>query len=323
MRYSVFFVIGLCLIGCEYFALSFAPNKEPSINNSELTKQAHKVFWETLHNGEYENISKPMLLLKASYLQNPNDAKVAARIGFLHVWKLSERHRLGKISPQITDNAVLARKYFGEAVKLDPKDARYLGFHSSMLMSEGRIHNDDYLTRKGYFQGLDSIESWPQFNFFTIGYTMSGKDHTDPRFSEALEMQWKNIESCIDSKIDRDNPNISGYLYLENSEKRDSHKRACWNSWIAPFNFQGFFMNFGDMLVKDGNPRIAKKIYNIAKEHSDFKKWPYKEILVRRINNVQQNVQEFRRRINSPENVNDNAIMLNTSFSCMACHQKK
>ena len=83
-----------------------------------------------------------------------------------------------------------------------------------MLMTEGRIHNDDYLTRKGYFQGLDSIESWPQFNLFTIGYTMSGKDHTDPRFSEPLEMQWKNIESCIDSKIDRDNPNLSGYLYF-------------------------------------------------------------------------------------------------------------
>ena len=62
------------------------------------------------------------------------------------------------------DNAILARKYFEEAVRLNPEDARYLGFHSSMMMSEGSIHKDAYLTRKGYFQGLDSIEAWPQFN---------------------------------------------------------------------------------------------------------------------------------------------------------------
>ena len=111
-----------------------------------------------------------------------------------NAWRLSERRRLKNIPPQITDDAVLARKYFGEAVKLDPKDARYLGFHSSMLMSEGSIHNDEYLTRKGYLQGLESIDSWPQFNLFTIGYSMSLKDYTDPRFAEALEIQWENID---------------------------------------------------------------------------------------------------------------------------------
>ena len=79
----------LCLLilglsGCEFFALSFAPGKEPLADNSDLANQASKVFWETLHQGDYNNISKPMTLLKAAYLQNPYDAKIAARIGFLH-----------------------------------------------------------------------------------------------------------------------------------------------------------------------------------------------------------------------------------------------
>ena len=131
------------------FALSFALGKEPLENNSELANQASKVFWETLHQGDYNNISKTMTLLKAAYLQNPYDAKIAARIGFLHAWSLTERQRLKNIPPQITDNAILARKYFEEAVRLNPEDARYLGFHSSMMMSEGSIHKDVYLTRKG------------------------------------------------------------------------------------------------------------------------------------------------------------------------------
>jgi len=45
-----------------------------------------------------------MTLLKAAYLQNPYDAKIAARIGFLHAWSLTERQSLKNIPPQITDS---------------------------------------------------------------------------------------------------------------------------------------------------------------------------------------------------------------------------
>ena len=108
MRSTVLlFLLILGLSGCEFFALSFAPGKEPLADNSDLANQASKVFWETLHQGDYSNISKPMTLLKAAYLQNPYDAKIAARIGFLHAWSLTERQRLKNIPPQITDNACL------------------------------------------------------------------------------------------------------------------------------------------------------------------------------------------------------------------------
>ena len=103
MRNTVLlFLLILGLSKCEFFALSFAPGKEPLADNSELANQASKVFWETLHQGDYSNISKPMTLLKAAYLQNPYDAKIAARIGFLHAWSLTERQRLKNIPPQIT-----------------------------------------------------------------------------------------------------------------------------------------------------------------------------------------------------------------------------
>ena len=48
---------------------------------------------------------------------------------------------------------------------------------------------------------------------------MSLKDYTDPRFAEALEMQWENIDVCIDAKVDRKNPDLSQYFHLEFSEK--------------------------------------------------------------------------------------------------------
>ena len=108
---------------------------------------------------------------------------------------------------------------------------------------------------------------------------------------------------------------------MESSEKRESYKRACWNSWIAPYNLQGFFLNFGDMLVKEGKPEIARKIYQTAMDHPDFETLPYKEYLIRRIENADRNVEKFRANNNPSADVNDSTIMIKTTFGCMGCHQ--
>ena len=57
-------------------------------------------------------------------------------------------------------------------MSLDPSDARYLGFHGILMMKVGTIHDDQYLIRKGYYQGLQAINQWPQFNLFIVGYVL-------------------------------------------------------------------------------------------------------------------------------------------------------
>ena len=80
-------------------------------------------------------------------------------------------------------------------------------------------------------------------------------------------------------------------------------------------------MNFGDMLVKEGKPVIARKIYQTAMDHPDFETWPYKEYLIRRIENADRNVEKLRENKNPSADVNDNTIMIKTTFGCMGCHQ--
>ena len=111
------FATATMLGGCAYFAVTFAPNKKPAASRSAAAEQADAYFWKTLHAGNYEDIPEALRRLKAAYLENPSDPVTAAHIGFLHLWRLSERNRLVAIPPGITDNAVLARKYFGEAVR--------------------------------------------------------------------------------------------------------------------------------------------------------------------------------------------------------------
>lgn len=145
---------------------------------------------------------------------------------------------------------------------------------------------------------------------------MSRLPFDSEHFIEALEWQWRTLDECAETKIDRKNPDFSPYLSLKTTQGR---KRVCWNSWLAPHNFEGFFMNMGDMLVKAGDLETARKIYTNAKLSETYPQWKYKEELERRIAEMNLNVPAFRA---EPTRMNrDRRMMFNSKISCVACHQ--
>ena len=306
-----------CRRGCGALAVWSAPEKTPNAQRTPAAARADEIFWRTLHSGAYERIPESLVALKAAYLANPNDPVTAAHIGFLHIWRLTERARLPSGGgPDITDDAVLARKYFEEAVRLNPGEARYLGFYAGLLMAEGSIHKDEKLLRRGYFTMKEAVAAWPEFNEFTAGYVAASQPHDSPRFREGLEAMWRNVDVCVGEQVDRANPDYARYMRLETKE---GPKRVCWNSWIAPHNFEGFFLNFGDMLVKAGEPERAVVMYHNARLAKDFATWPYKGVLDDRIANAARNVETFRRQ-DAP--ADGPVMMVRSRYACMGCHQQ-
>ncbi len=312
-------LVTIFTFSCAFFAISTAHSKRSNTMESDLAKRANGFFWKTLHSGDYDRIREAIELLTAAYLENPNNPTLAARIGWLHIWRLAERNRMSSIPSTITDDIILCRKYFSEAYKLNKNDARYLGFLGSCSLAEGTIDNDEGAIRKGYFQLQDSIQLWPEFNYFTAGFVLSQLPFDSVQFKEALEMQWKNYDLCVGEKVNRTNPDVQKYMNLETKE---GNKRACWNSWIAPHNFEGFFLNMGDMLVKNGDPETAVKIYLNAKKSKQYQDWKFIKILENRITDAQTNIVHFRKIPLRQEAPNYPTMMINSKFSCVACHQK-
>lgn len=310
-------IIIIFLVGCEKIALMTTTKKHPVPSHSPLAKYAESQFWQSLHNGNYQNIPHITNLLTAAYLENPNDPKIAAHSGFVHIWKITERERNKEIQADIVNEIILARKYFSDAVELDATDARYLGFLGDSQLVEGKIFHDERTQVRGYFTLKHAISMWPQFNYFTAGYPMSTLKPTDKQFQEAVEWQWKTLDLCAGKKIDRNNPDFSSYL---SRETKTGPERACWNSWIAPHNFEGFFLNMGDMLVKQGQWQTAIKIYQNAKLSKEYSSWPFREMLENRMKRAKENVTSFR----SDKFVSsDKTILFNSGYGCMVCHQSK
>ena len=310
----------LSMSGCAYMAVSTAPAKVASTSRSDLAKQADSVFWDTLHNGRYDQINRALEIQTAAYLQNPSDALTAAHAGWLHIWRLAESGRLPQVPATITNDAVMSRKYFEEAVRLQPGEARFQGFLGSVLLAEGSIHKDEKLTRQGYYTLRDSVDAWPEFNLFTAGYSLSRLPADSARYKEALAMQWRTLDLCTGQAVNRQNPDFAPYMTLATE---NGTKRVCWNSWIAPHNFEGFFMNMGDMLVKAGDVATAQKVYANARLSTTYASWKHRALLEQRITDAAANVAAFNAASGpgGPSTPDSKRIMIQTSVACMACHQ--
>ena len=308
------------LIGCNYLATTFTAKKEYSINQSELSKKANKYFWDNYHQGNYDSIPQMINILNLALQETPNDLISTTHLGFVHVWALSERQRLENPNPAITEHIILSHKYFEEANLMNKHDIRVMGFLADLKLAEGSIFDNKKQQTEGYFLGLKAIERWPQFNKFTLGYFISSLDRTDKNFKKGLEWQYTTIDDCACEKNTRNTDYKSAIDKIRKS-KNPMITRACWNTWIAPHNWEGFCLNWGDMLIKNGNIEEGIRIYKLAKESDNYAEWPFKKILDERIINANNNVSDFNKPINETNLKNQNVIMFNSKISCMSCHQ--
>ena len=313
------FLIAVLFVGsCAQVAEWSAPRKQASANRSPAALAADEVFWATFHGGDYERIGAVLDAVTGAYLADPRDDRTAAHVGWLHIWRLAERARLPAPTATVTDDIALSRRYFAEAVALNPGDARYLGFLASATLAEGNIHGDERLTRRGYYLLKDAISAWPEFNLFTAGYVMAGQPADSKRYTEALAWQWQDLDLCAGAKVDRQSADMRPYMASETTEGR---KRVCWNSAIAPHNFEGFFLNMGDMIVKSGDWQTAQRVYANARLSRTYGEWAYREVLEQRIADAQRNVAAFRRPAGAPQ-AGATPMMFDSPYACMACHQR-
>lgn len=298
-------------------AASTAPARSPS------SLQADALFWQTLHAGDYAHIQPALEAETGAHLRAPGDGTTTAHVGFLHIWRISERARQVRPAPSITDDALLARNYFERALAQSPDDARLQGFLASSMLAEAGIEHDPLLQQQGMRTMQQAIKAWPAFNLFTAGYVLSNLDASSAGFRQALAWQWDNLAVCARENVDRRQPDmrrLSARIHAMPNDARDH--RACNDTAIAPHNEEGFFLNMGDMLVKAGDWQKARTIYAAAKQSSGYASWPYRDVLEQRIADARANIARFNEVSRPGVNPPSVRMMFNSTFACMACHQQ-
>jgi hypothetical protein len=87
----------------------------------------------------------------------------------------------------------------------------------------------------------------------------------------------------------------------------------------------------GDMIVKQGDPATARRVYLNAKLATTYQTWPFKGILEDRMAQADENVARFRRVLDDriaqvvgkePVVVRTPTMMISSRFACSGCHQQ-
>jgi hypothetical protein len=302
------------LAACPTTPKAACTNLGPDEPCTDGLHPADGYFWDRFHAGDYDAIPEILDRLEAGLAERPDDPSLVRHVAWTNIWRLAEAAR-GVSGPDLIESLEATRPGFQHAWELNPEDPRVLGFLAGITLGQGIILKDPALYDEGNTLFVQGIADWPEFNYFSSGYILSQLPRDHPGFQLGLAQQWANIDACAGFVVDRANPDLAATLERETFVGR---LRVCWNSWIAPYNLEGFFMNLGDMLVKDGQVATGVQVYEAARLADNYDTWPFKAQLEARIAEAAANAVRFNAVPADPAH----PIMFQSTYSCMGCHQR-
>jgi len=278
---------GIALLVLAGFASGAADDDHQNETDRSASKAAVERFWSIYHGNQYSAIPQVQAQLQGAIQRDPDNSTLYALLGATYFWHYGEYTRdtnlnLGVLQQDLP-NAV---NFFGKALELDYYGKHLIGYINDdhlpgylgiTTVHLGQQNRDPDLIAKGD-QMLDfAAYQFPEFNNFNRW----AAHNTDPRdsdsYKKALDSLWQALDTCAGTTIDRSNPDLKQYLYLQTPTGR---KKACWSEGaLAPHSFEGFMFNLGNGLVKAGQVEAAKVVYANAKYADNYSTWPYRKHL--------------------------------------------
>jgi hypothetical protein len=257
---------------------------QASRRSSDATIQQ---FWTIFHGNDFGAIATVQAELQAALEHDPENATLYGLLGATHFWHAGEYTRDPR--PDLTvlqQDLPTAVQLFQKALDLDYNAQHPIGYvyndHLPGFLGVTTVHvgqrtGDLSLIAKGD-QMLDySVYQFPEFNNFNRWAAHNADPRDSEGYKKGLDSLWQALDACIGGTIDRTNPDIRPYLYLQTSVGR---KSTCWpENKMAPHSFEGLILNLGNGLVKAGQVDVARIMYANAQYADNYSAWPYRQVL--------------------------------------------
>lgn len=273
-------------------------------------------FVEAFQTEQYDRAPDLAAQLDAAAQIAPDRADVTLLRGHVRLWRLAEWGRdPSQDTSEIPGIALSARAAFEAASALAPDDHRLPGWLGPLKIAIGNATADDPLIAEGFSDIDEGVAAYPEFNLFVRALARANAAPGSAELAEAVEAMWQTLDVCAGEPVDRENLDYAPYMDLETDT---GVKRVCWNDEKARHNFEGFFLYFGDLLVKSGDPDTAQAAYQSAQLSSTYRTWPYRAELEARIEDAPARAALFA----DADPTNDPEIIAASSHQCAACHAR-
>ncbi len=296
------------------------------LDKKDNTLSSVDLFRKYFHAGDYCKLPILKDALMGEYLQTYGAfvqtqdpalkikvAKIAKIIGLAYLWTSAESGR-DNSGPSSLNNMITAMFFFNTSYELNSDDTQTLGFLANVQLALGQIHRNQELIEEGVRLIALSIDRNPVFGLFSAAFGEVRAPTGSPVFQRGVERFWSYQDACMQTEVDRNNPDWAPYLPIEGGENWN-----CPNTENSLHRVEAFLLTFGDSLLKAGDLESAETMYKNIKYISTANNWKYKYLVKDRLKNLESHYEALQ----SPDPSDDPILVFSSKkYQCVVCHEQ-
>ncbi|MFI5231445.1 MAG: hypothetical protein ACHQSE_02920 [Gemmatimonadales bacterium] len=208
---------------------------------------------------------------------DPTNRRNEFLLGATSFWWVAEANRPGANSLAIISQSIpLVVQTFPDIIQNDPANADVAtALFGAFLMGSG------FSPTTGDSLVNIAIKRMPTNGYFQRMYTRRLAFVSDTLTAQAVEAGWNFWDTCTGTHVDRANPDFT--TLVRPPEDDGNPTRFCWGSARVPHGYEGAWLIFGDLLVKNGQLAAARRAYLNARLGANYATWKYKAVLESRL----------------------------------------
>lgn len=250
--------------------------------------------------------------MDALFERNPDDGVVAFYSGIVHLWNLTRARQdpnRDLLSMAIESDTAIAS--FERAVVLRPTSEHAAAFLGAALLAVGDYIGNEVRIEEGRRVIDGAVPLHPAYVNGVRGIGFGALARSHPLFAEAEPALFAVVEAC-----GYQGSGEFGLRFAYPEGALPSPRRVCNDSGLVAHVWEGLFLTFGDVLVKQGDAARARVVYENARSSPAYDRWILRDLLEERIAGADARAALYL----DDDPANDPLTWMEEDQVCVGCH---
>jgi len=267
--------------------------------------------YDALTAGAQDKVTEVITNVDDAVTKDPSDGRAMFYSAIMRFWQLGEEIDLPTNPLDELTEAKTMIDHFRKAQAALPNDDRDPAFGGLAKVVIGKILSDSDMQSEGMSDIDHGIQIFPSYSYFLRALASAESPADSDDFASVLPSMQGVLDTCNAKK-----GSTGEYGY--DKGPLPSALRVCNDEGIVPHVWEGFLINYGDLLLKAGKGADqARAMYQAAKQAPRFDKWPFASALQDRIDQADSRAALYA----DGDPSNDPKIWMQDGHICTGCHQ--
>ncbi len=298
----------LVVAGCG--ADSSSPTSTPKPSRA-IEESAIGSAYDALTAGAQGKVTEVIASVDDAVAKDPSDGRAMFYSAIMRFWQLGEEIDLPSNPLDELTEAKTMIDHFRKAQAALPNDDRAPAFGGLAKVVIGKILSDSDMQSEGMSDIDHGTQIFASYSYFLRALASAESPPDSDDFASVVPSMQAVLDTCNAKKS-------STGEYDYDKGPLPSALRVCNDEGMVPHVWEGFLINYGDVLLKAGKGADqARAMYRASTRAPRFDKWPFASALQDRIDQADARAALYA----DGDPSNDPKIWMQEGHICTGCHQ--